>query len=282
MAKPKGIDWDVLALGVESDRSVADRLGVHPSSVRRQRVKRGISPGARAGGRFRVDWDQQPLGLFPDETVAANTGHCRGTVAKMRNARGIPEFGRVDWSKQPLGQETDASIAARLGVDPSAVCSQRRLRGIPAFDRGSVEWSTIDFTTKPLGDIARDLGVSTSTALSARKRLKKTGFKEEVTCTCGKVFLRKSRPRPGGKPGRSYCSKMCRHDTHKAVVAHGSADPHLVRYTRAKRAMWNEIWSRLPLGKISDGEIAKAIGCERQRVTDARNYRRIPRPKEIK
>ena len=42
--KHRGIHWDSQPLGQMSDRVLADRLGVHTTSVRTARVRRGIPP----------------------------------------------------------------------------------------------------------------------------------------------------------------------------------------------------------------------------------------------
>lgn len=125
------IDWPSIdGLGVESDRIIAERLGVSAGTVINARRRLGIEaahPGARAKG---IAWDDVPdLGRVPDRVIAERFGVAVMTVTSARSVRGIPAWQactRVDWSVVPDLFEAGASaLACRLGVSRQAVYAAR-------------------------------------------------------------------------------------------------------------------------------------------------------------
>lgn len=83
------INWDGVGLGTKPDGTLAMELNVAPSTVARQRKKRGIPPFGRKGFT-RVNWDQVGLGVRPDTHIAEELGVSVAAVCIARNKRGIP------------------------------------------------------------------------------------------------------------------------------------------------------------------------------------------------
>lgn len=130
--RKKGVEWDAMPLGKESDTEIARSLGVSAVAVRHARKKKGIEAvGPNAG--YKIDWDAQPLGNVADSIIAKSLGVSKHVVFCARTKRGIPNYWeRFDWDAQPLGKESDGVIAKRLGVSLMTVFKKRRERGIPA------------------------------------------------------------------------------------------------------------------------------------------------------
>lgn len=123
--------------GVDSDQSLASFLGCGLTTVRNERVRRGIPP---ANPRQRVDWAKWDhlLGVINDYALSREIGCHQATVMLRRKAKGIPptcphEFnGPVDWNiwDQSLGVMTDEGIARLAGCHPTTVGERRRKLGI--------------------------------------------------------------------------------------------------------------------------------------------------------
>lgn len=146
------INWDDQPLGMESDISLAIKLGVDRSTVSKARRKKKIpaffekskhkrSAGQKAG----IDWDSQPLGKASDKDLGEALGVTAGAVRMARRRKNIPRYKTahkkgssgynvgIDWDSQPLGDMHDAQLARTLNVSESAVRKARAHRNIQAY-----------------------------------------------------------------------------------------------------------------------------------------------------
>lgn len=126
------INWDKQPLGQQTDRSLAQQLGVTYWSVAEQRRKRGI-PRYR-----RICWDQVALGKVSDYQLAKLLKCCPGAVAQQRARRGIPAFQPsrttgIDWDQVPFGTMPEGQLAKQLGCGNSTVRDHRIKRGLPPY-----------------------------------------------------------------------------------------------------------------------------------------------------
>src|SRR6185295_11679146 len=142
-------------LGKEPDTSIARRLGVTGSVIRKKRKSLGLPAFRRTRrGKQRVAVKRAPvkepfrwpkklvarLGRMPDGEVARLAGISKGTVAKERKRRGIkafrPPIEPIEWTQKMtrrLGTASDTTVAQKLGIHSSSVRYKRQLLGIPPF-----------------------------------------------------------------------------------------------------------------------------------------------------
>ncbi len=117
-------------LGKVPDTVLAEKHGVHITSVAMARWKRGIT----AWKGMEVDWNAETrLGNVPDEVLAEEYGVTVASVWAARRCRGIPQL-PYPWDLEPLlGKVPDAELARKHGVHPAAVAGARRRQGLPRY-----------------------------------------------------------------------------------------------------------------------------------------------------
>lgn len=130
-------------LGRVPDPVLAARAGVHPTTVAKERRRRGIA--AFTSQRAAIKWTEKMLDLLgtdSDAHVAAELGLHRGSVSRMRRILDIPAFGpqgglaKVKWTSRALallGQAPDEEVARQLGLSRATVLVERQVLGIPSF-----------------------------------------------------------------------------------------------------------------------------------------------------
>jgi hypothetical protein len=127
------------------------------------------------------------LGVVPDVVVAVKAGIDRQAVAAERRRRGIqpawPRRPRIEWTDEMielLGTDSDAAVAAQLGIGAGSVIYKRRQLGIPAANPPPYEkargypWGPGDVALLGKvsdGELARALGLSTTSVTCKRQRL---------------------------------------------------------------------------------------------------------------
>lgn len=173
-------------LGQVPDDQVARLVGVHVSTVRQERRRRGI-PSFQP--KPRVVWTEETLkklGTVSDADLAAEVG-CKATaVFKKRQELGIPPcFEPVrSWQRRPwrkcevdrLGKASDADVAKDLGRSLYSVVKKRREQEIGPFKPPPV---AIEWTSEMLADLgvmgdpefSVRHGVSRRAALEKREEL---------------------------------------------------------------------------------------------------------------
>lgn len=116
------------------------RLGLHPTTVRLQRVRLGRA--SWESGRAAVPWTPEALaqlGAMSDSQLARRLNVDRGTVWAKRQSLGIPSVSpkpRWQWTDAQvtlLGTASDAAVASQIGCSDGQVSYERRRRGIPLF-----------------------------------------------------------------------------------------------------------------------------------------------------
>ncbi len=137
-----GIDWDnVMDLGLVPDAQIAERYGVHTTSVRSARVLRGIPPADPATRRKSgwVDWDEvHDLGIALDTEIADRLGVRVWDVTHARNRRGIPNprgkrtADHVEARRLRAQGWTHREIADVLGVTPTTSVRWCRVDNTPS------------------------------------------------------------------------------------------------------------------------------------------------------
>lgn len=129
--KGTGIDWNNEPLGIEPDWEIAQLLGVAPSTVRRERRRRGLSPD-----QF---WDAQPLGIETDYAIAKRLGVSIAAVFQARKSRGIPPAISRTQRRAAipfLGKMPDTTLAKEMGLSVTTIRKHRRKAGIAKFEQG--------------------------------------------------------------------------------------------------------------------------------------------------
>lgn len=182
-----GVDWDRQPLGQLSDYELADALGVHRTTVREARLRRGIRR-ARAFDRYARtldEWEVDTLGRVPDAVLAGARGCSVQAIAQQRRVRGLPPAKSlpsarpayemlphwVPWTDMNdlFGHADHLHRAHRLGItrhtrgwvpQPKRKPAEHAKRTV---DLEHVDWSWSD------GTIAYDLSVWPSYIQRARK-----------------------------------------------------------------------------------------------------------------
>lgn len=131
-------------LGKVSDRALADRVGVHWTTVSKERRRRGIKPFRAARPAF--EWTDRALALLgtaSDAAVAAELGLSTQMVFTKRRLLGIPAFHAVPRPKDPfwtrariaaLGTAPDGELAKRWSIHRARVSYRRTSLQIPPFE----------------------------------------------------------------------------------------------------------------------------------------------------
>jgi hypothetical protein len=159
-------DWDeqnLGDLGKMSDQSLANRMKLHNSTVRKKRLLLGIPP-------YKTHRAEQPwmsheislLGSLPDKTLAAKLDRPLALVQQARIYRGIPVCRTrplISWSDSDLhdlGKLTDSVIASRKGISKGTVAAKRKALSIPpALPRGVPPTQLSLLGTRADADVAK-------------------------------------------------------------------------------------------------------------------------------
>lgn len=194
-AKSNAIDWEQYreTMKTTTDKLLAEQLGVDPNTVRRWRVKLGIS---RRQYKIRVkrtsiDWEQYRTAMktVSDVDLAKQLGVTPSAVRKHRKNFGIKlrphGNGAIDWQTQRENMRTmsDSALAEKLGVNVYTVIRRRLNFGIyhdrSNTSRPDINWSDYVHEMKTQSDLTlgQKLGVSRFTVRINRLKLgiQKTG-----------------------------------------------------------------------------------------------------------
>ncbi len=164
------LQTDVLELlGKESDRMIANRLGISDSVIKRHRLRLGIESYAIAtgnDGRIRKGenkkrWGESKvtdecmslLGTMPDEDLGQRYGISKSVICLTRKKHGIKSYAAIRdknsrqrkhhtrCRKKPneviplLGTMLDKALAQKFGISISTVSNTRQKLGIPSFSK---------------------------------------------------------------------------------------------------------------------------------------------------
>jgi len=165
----KWSDEQIALLGTDSDRAIAQVLGLTTNVVKYQRERLGIS-------RISRRWSDEALALLgrvPDSELARKLGKSASAIWRKREQLGIPPFA-IRWTEEEIaliGTASDRAVGLRLGRCGSSVKLKREQLGIPPFLHAWTEedlsWLGIDTDRA----IAKALGRSVDAVRKQRKRL---------------------------------------------------------------------------------------------------------------
>jgi hypothetical protein len=171
---PRRRPWtaeETALLGTDTDRAIAERLGIPRRAVTQERVRLRI-PG------ISQHWNAQEtalLGTAPDSRLAARIGKSASAIRQRRDRLGIPAFRVVQWTDEMirlLGTAGDAEIGSRLGISSTCVQRKRERLRIPAF---VVRWTTAEIAllgTDTDRNIAKLLGRTEMAVMLQRSKKK--------------------------------------------------------------------------------------------------------------
>jgi hypothetical protein len=170
-ARRNWTDDEIALLGTDTDRAIANRLGIPVRSVESKRRRLGIL-------RPRESWTEQELALLgtePDDRLALKLGRPVSAIQRKRTQLGIGAFTAFKWTEENLallGTVSDNELARKLGISAGRVFWKREKLGIPAF---FVRWSPAEIAflgTDTDGNVARLLGRSETAVRNQRTHLK--------------------------------------------------------------------------------------------------------------
>lgn len=136
-------------LGKSTDYDIGTRFNIHPATIRKLRVKRGIP--RYKGKRYyqHIDLPEeclQQLGKMPDNQLAAMYEVSPQTIRRRRRDRGIspvvePGAGRIENPivaaiAHLMGTMSDKDLAKLYNVNSKAIWYHRKKMGIPPFKKG--------------------------------------------------------------------------------------------------------------------------------------------------
>jgi hypothetical protein len=133
-------DEDLADLGKLTDKALAHRMGVDMATVRRQRIRLGIS--AFKPHPVVKPWTAEEvalLGTMTDQALGRITERETTAVQQKRQSLKIPAMKKkppVVWSDEDLaelGQVPDQQIAKRKGISSQTVWAKRQELGIAAL-----------------------------------------------------------------------------------------------------------------------------------------------------
>jgi hypothetical protein len=128
----KWTERELAMIGTDSDRAVAEALGLPVGVVRYKREQLGIL-------HFPEPWKETELrllGTAPDSQLARTIGRSASAIRRMREKLGIATFEAQPWTEREvalLGTASDYELGRRLGRSQSCVFLKREQLGIPAF-----------------------------------------------------------------------------------------------------------------------------------------------------
>jgi len=284
-------------LGTMTDAELAERAGVHPSTVAAERRRRGLT--ACHPRRPAVAWTEEMLarlGCASDASIAAELELEVGSVRRKRVQLGIPAFAPATresafrWTPEALallGTASDRDIARRLGVAHATVGAKRRELGVPRFGghgddccrepaeagaRRARRWvfpglrwrcDLRQLLELPTGELTRRFGVSRSTVRSWRRKAGVEPPRRDRRWT----------PELDARLGKDPDSQLAE----ELGVA-----PSTVRHRRLRLGIpacprslvWRDREVVL-LGTAPDAEVARRLGCSRSAVFEERRRREI-------
>jgi len=164
-------DEEIALLGTDTDRAIANVLGLPINVVKNKRDRLGIS-------RLSQSWKEHEivlLGTAPDSQLARKLGKSSSAIRRKREQLGIPTFLKrwTDEEVALIGTASDPQVARKLGRTASCVQSKREQLGIPAF---FVRWTRSEIAllgTDTDQNIARLLG---RTEMAVKVRRNKLGI----------------------------------------------------------------------------------------------------------
>ncbi len=171
---PPRRDWsdeEIALLGTDTDRAIANILGLPMNIVRNKRKRLGISCLSQRWKEHEIVL----LGTAPDSELARKLGKSSSAIARKREQLGIPTFLKR-WTNEEIaliGTASDPEVARKLGRTASCVQSKREQLGIPAF---IVRWTRSEIAllgTDTDQNVARLLG---RTQVAVQVRRKKLGI----------------------------------------------------------------------------------------------------------
>jgi hypothetical protein len=131
-ARRQWTEHELAMIGTDSDRAVADALGLPINVVRAKRQSMGIPLLAKR-------WTEDEIALIgttSDSELGRRIGKSQTVVTRKRHQLGIPRFGVKPWTDAEitlLGTANDHDIARQIGRHPSCVYEKREELGIPSF-----------------------------------------------------------------------------------------------------------------------------------------------------
>ena len=164
-------DEEIGLLGTDTDRVIADALGLPINIIRNKRERLGISCLAQ---RWK-DNEIASLGTAPDSELARKLDKSPSAIRRKRDSLGIPTFSLKPWTKEEfalLGTDSDPKIARKLDRTTACVQSKRERLGIPAF---VIRWTRAEIAllgTDTDRNIARLLGRTEEAVRVRRKKLR--------------------------------------------------------------------------------------------------------------
>jgi hypothetical protein len=150
----KWTEGELALVGTDSDRVVAETLGLSISGVQQKRTSLGILPLA---GR----WEEHQialLGTASDSELARRFKKSPSTVRQKRVQLGTPVFVQKPWTEAEIaliGTASDREVGRKLGRPVPTVRVKRERLGIPAF---ILRWTAAELAllgTDTDGNIAR-------------------------------------------------------------------------------------------------------------------------------
>ena len=163
---------ELALLGTDTDRAIAQRLGIPMKVVRRERDRLGISGISQRWKEHEIAL----LGTAPDSQLVATIGKSASAITQKRDKLGIPPFTLFQWTDEKialLGTASDREVGKKLGISASCVQSKREQLGIPSL---VVRWTRAEtalLATDTDRTIARLLG---RTEMAVKVRRKKLGI----------------------------------------------------------------------------------------------------------
>jgi hypothetical protein len=269
------VDWDNEPLGQVSDQELAKRHNVSSSTVFLARTRRGIPPFQVAS--LGIDWDAQPFGKVTDAELGRKLGVSKRTIQRQREARGISPLHHspkvtmkrtrtIDWNLVDFTVR-DATNAEMLGVSRWVVREERIRRGLPTPPRPPSR-AVIDWDAEPLGKVP-------DAEIAARLNVNPKTVQKERTKRRIPSALPPGRPKHPALPTSAEVRSAAAWGARAARAARAGrpADAPEKRRTGYHAKI---DWDAQPLGKITDGEIARLLGVDVSSVRDARLRRKIP------
>jgi len=124
-------DEEIALLGTDTDRAIANVLGLPINVVKNKRDRLGISLLAQRWKEHEIVL----LGTASDSELARKLGKSSSAIWRKREQLGIPTF-LTRWTDEEIaliGTASDPEVARKLGRTASCVQSKREQLGIPAF-----------------------------------------------------------------------------------------------------------------------------------------------------
>jgi hypothetical protein len=131
-ARRKWTEEELALIGTDSDKAVAQALGMPLNVVKQKRDKLGISLLAQRWKEHEIAL----LGTAPDSELARTLGKPTSVIWRKREKLGIPAFVLKPWAEAEialLGTESDPEVGRRLGRPAHVIQAKRERLGIPAF-----------------------------------------------------------------------------------------------------------------------------------------------------